>query len=399
MSIGIQFCHCDQSQINKLPLFFIEMDRKRRLNNSDDLSAVQVIRLSRRIAPIAGGQEQHVTELADAQSRQGLLNMVLNYEGEKEPGRHFINYRMSRLMGARSDLVAGIQFGIHSSWYIRRIVKQSVIVHSHGTYSDLFGLLALPKEMIKARFHTFHGGLGLRRHEIKMLQNVLPKIHGIFVVNELIRKQLEECVVRLPPIYVASSAVSDCFFSVKPMSLRNRLVLAGRLTPVKAFDTGLHVAARLQQNGYIAGVDIAGDGPESQRLERIASALGVKVRFHGYVDKQSLATLFAEAAVLLVPSRTLAAQAEGSPTVIMEAWAAGVPVVATCSGGIPYLVRNGEDGFLAREDDVDGLYHATLNAITETEALADAGKRRVTDWTWDGLARQIIQIYNRRICA
>ena len=84
---------------------------------------------------------------------------------------------------------------------------------------------------------------------------------------------------------------------------------------------------------------IAGAGPERAALE--AQARGRRVRFLGEVRGNAKRDLLAAADLLIVPSRS-----DGAPTVIFEAMAAGLPIVATRAGGIAEQVRDGENALL-----------------------------------------------------
>lgn len=362
--------------------------------NIQNLHNIRVIRVSRRIMPIAGGQEQHVTEVSDYQSRHGLLNLVLHHEGGEGGKRFFESRKIPYVREFKKDLFSGFQFGYLSARYISSVFKNGIVLHSHGTYADLMGLATLSNSNIEARLHTFHGMLGLKCHEVKILRSLIKKLDGIFVVNELIKKQLEMHIEKLPPVFVLTSGVSDCFYDVKPEVSNCRMLMVGRLVYVKGFDTGLRVAKLLQSQGVISGVDVIGDGPELNNLQKLSGSLNLSVDFHGRLTKQEIAVVMSKAKVLLVPSRTLVSQAEGSPTVILEAWAAGVPVVATRSGGIPSLVREGVDGMLANEDEVEDIACAVLRALSN-QRLVSAGKQRVIGYTWGKVSLLIRDVYQQ----
>lgn len=120
-----------------------------------------------------------------------------------------------------------------------------------------------------------------------------------------------------------------------PLGERRGVLFVGRLIRQKGIDTLLHALARL---GPGVPLEIAGDGPERPRLERLARDLAVDARFHGFVDPARRDRLYRRAAVLAVPSRDLpSGLSEGAPLVICEARAHGLPVVASAVGGIPEL--------------------------------------------------------------
>ena len=126
----------------------------------------------------------------------------------------------------------------------------------------------------------------------------------------------------------------------------------GRLVEKKG--TSVLIEALKQLPG--ARLVVIGDGPERARLERQASGIGERVRFLGALDANSVAEWMQRASVLAVPSVTARdGDAEGLPTVIVEAAAASLPAVATCHSGIPEAVVDGETGFLVPEGDAEAL--------------------------------------------
>jgi glycosyltransferase involved in cell wall biosynthesis len=117
----------------------------------------------------------------------------------------------------------------------------------------------------------------------------------------------------------------------------------GRLVPVKGVDLALRALARAPELDLV----VAGDGPERAALERAAAPLGARVRFAGEVRGRDRLDLFAAADLLVVPSRVLEdGRSEGTPTVILEGKAAGLPVLATRVGGAAEVISDGEDGLL-----------------------------------------------------
>ena len=97
---------------------------------------------------------------------------------------------------------------------------------------------------------------------------------------------------------------------------------------------------------------VLGDGPERARLERQARALGLsdRVRFLGAGTRDDVIRLFRGADVALLTSAW-----ENLPHTLLEALAVGTPVIATAVGGIPEVVRDGENGLLVPAGDIDAI--------------------------------------------
>jgi glycosyltransferase involved in cell wall biosynthesis len=140
-------------------------------------------------------------------------------------------------------------------------------------------------------------------------------------------------------------------------------VYAGRLSDEKGVDVLIRAVALAPG----AQLEIVGDGPARPGLETLVDQLGLRdrVTFHGRLDAGSLAGVLTRAAVAVVPSRWY----ENQPLAVLEAFASGLPVVATDLGGIPELIEPGVDGQLVPADDPPALA-AALRPFLEDPSLA-----------------------------
>ena len=115
---------------------------------------------------------------------------------------------------------------------------------------------------------------------------------------------------------------------------------------------------------------LVGDGPLRQDLRRLVGrlALGARVDFPGFVPQGELRARFERAAVFCHPSVTPeSGETEGLPFSILEAQAAGLPVVATRHAGLPEGVEDGATGLLVGERDVGGLARALGTLLADRE--------------------------------
>lgn len=151
-----------------------------------------------------------------------------------------------------------------------------------------------------------------------------------------------------------------------------RVAAVGRLVEKKGFGDLLDAVALLVHEGRDVHLDLVGTGPEGDALRSQADrlALGSHVTFHGPLSQDRVRDVVARAAVLAAPC-VLGADGnrDGLPTVLLEAMAAGTPVVSTPVTGIPEAVRDGETGLLVPERDVPALA-AALDRVLTDPALA-----------------------------
>jgi glycosyltransferase involved in cell wall biosynthesis len=138
----------------------------------------------------------------------------------------------------------------------------------------------------------------------------------------------------------------------------NVLAFAGRLGPQKSLAIALDALAS------IPGVTlaIAGDGPERAALEERVRGLGLdsRVRFLGSLDRDRVLRLFRAADASLLSSSW-----ENLPHTVVESLAVGTPVIATAVGGVPEIVRDGENGLLVPPNDAGALGDAIRRFFTD----------------------------------
>ncbi len=138
-----------------------------------------------------------------------------------------------------------------------------------------------------------------------------------------------------------------------------------------------------------ARLALVGDGPNRSVLEKHFA--DTPTHFVGYLTGKELGSAFASADAFIFPSRT-----ETLGLVLLEAMAAGCPVVAARSGGIPDIVTDGVNGYLFDPTDEEGAIAATqrlLNQQQERETLRQNARAEAERWSWAAATRQLQNYY------
>jgi glycosyltransferase involved in cell wall biosynthesis len=138
-------------------------------------------------------------------------------------------------------------------------------------------------------------------------------------------------------------------------------VFAGRLTRQKALGIAIDAIARVEGGRLV----LIGAGPERAELERHAARLDGRVAFRGALPREQVLHELSRATAVVLSSEW-----ENLPHAAVEALALGVPVVASAVGGVPEVVRDGENGLLVRPGDVAGLADA-LGRLADDTAFRD----------------------------
>jgi len=134
----------------------------------------------------------------------------------------------------------------------------------------------------------------------------------------------------------------------------------------------IRASARLQQQGLHHHLAVAGDGREKQRLQRLASACGLRktIRFVGRLPRSQMAHFYSAGNFFAFPGIN-----ESLGMVYLEAQSCGLPVVAFDNGGIPEVVDNGKTGILTPLKDESAFTAALKRFITNPPLCREMGRR------------------------
>lgn len=146
-----------------------------------------------------------------------------------------------------------------------------------------------------------------------------------------------------------------------------RLLYVGRLAVEKGLPFLLEAVKFCTQMGIDVKLDLIGDGPQFEQLEEIARMLEIsdKIHFEGYVPLgDRLWEAYRQSDIFVFPSLS-----EGQPKVLIEAMAAGLPIIATRVGGIPSIIEDGWNGILVASHSSQALADAIQKLTSEPETL------------------------------
>ena len=166
----------------------------------------------------------------------------------------------------------------------------------------------------------------------------------------------------------------------------------GRFVAQKGFDVLLRAFARANLENF--DLIIAGDGPQRESLQTLAREVP-RVTFWGRAEREDVVRLMRGCAWFVLPSRV-----EPQGIVNLEAMAAGRAVIASRTGGVPEIVRDGETGILVPPADVESLARALQELAMQPRrraALGAAGLERAQKFDWNELATQYEEVYREAL--
>jgi colanic acid/amylovoran biosynthesis glycosyltransferase len=221
----------------------------------------------------------------------------------------------------------------------------------------------------------------IRRHGQNSYARLLSRADLSLAISAVMRQKLVELGAEAGRTRVHRLGVNPNLFSPSRRATGDRplrIITIGRMVAKKGMEYGLRAVAAVASE--VPGIEytIFGDGPLRGQIEQIVAELGLQglVRLAGWKSRADIVSAIHEADILLAPSVTpVSGDQEGTPVVIMEAMASGLPVVSTLHAGIPEVVEDGASGFLVAERDVSGLAGALKQLAGSRDLRAAMGGR------------------------
>ena len=333
---------------------------------------------------LGGAQRNTLDTVASLDRREFAVGLACASQGELLPeARALADVELFELRHLRREVRPLADVRALSE--LRRAIRsfRPEIVHTHSSKAGILGRLAARREGVPVVIHSIHGfGFGPHQPSPVRLaflaaERLASRWTTAFVAVS--RRNLEEGVrLGLFPASrarVIRSGVELASFAGHRGGEAFReeigipagaplVVQIACFKPQKAPERFVEVAARLAPRFPAAHFLLAGDGTLRRRLERLRREAGLDGRLHLPGWRRDVPAIYDAATVVTLTSRF-----EGLPRVLVEALAAGVPVVAMAVDGVSEVVRDGENGFLLAPDDVAGV------AERVAEILADDGLR------------------------
>ena len=269
------------------------------------------------------------------------------------------------------------------------------IVHTHTAKAGTLGRVAAVLAKVPVRVHTFHGHVmrgyfsPLTTRLVIAVERLLARFTTCLVTVSAgqaaeLTDELRICPpekMRVVPLGFDLSRFDEQALSRQRGGFRDELsagerpvlTAVGRLVPIKNHALLLDALAELKRAGTDAILAIVGGGPEEQSLRERTRVLGVEenVRFLGW--RNDLDRIYADSDVVVLTSNN-----EGTPVCLIEALAAGCPVVATDVGGVRDVLEGGRLGAIVPSGDAGGIAAAIDRILGDTERrteLSNEGRR------------------------
>lgn len=313
---------------------------------------------------------------------------------------------------------------LYFQYYVQKVIKKLDekqhfdIIH----YNEPHLLLSTPKKPIISTFHSTQANELLVNLQPFMRNNVnyfesLPKnIVGIFgdilsaqksdiiicPCNDLKKNITKYCFIKENSIKVILNGIDISTYNnfiTKNTELKkykltpnNYILFIGRLDPIKGITSLINAFNQISANNPTLQLAIVGSGPQEKNLKKI-SEKNERIHFLGHIsDNEEKIALYKNAVCLVLPSFY-----EAIPMVILEAMAAGIPVIASRVGGIPDIVHNEKNGFLIKPGDPNNIAERIQNILDNPELRNRIIQTNIstakTRFGYDVMATQVLSVY------
>lgn len=285
---------------------------------------------------------------------------------------------------------------VRALWGLYRMMRRfrPSIVHTHTAKAGALGRVAARLAGVPVVVHTFHGHVlrgyfgPLETRFFRSLERALSRLSdAIVAVSEAVKRDLVEFgVAQGAKIRVIPLGLDlEPLLSPLPRGVLRKeagvpaeaplVGIVGRLVRIKDISTFLRAASIVHQSLPESRFAVIGDGEERGLLEKQVVRLGLEkiVRFHGW--RRDMGAVYGDLDVVVNSSLN-----EGTPVALIEALAAGRPVVATRVGGNPDLLRDGGHGLLVPPSDPEALAAAILETLRSpgaSRSRTQAGRSHV----------------------
>ena len=311
-----------------------------------------------------------------------LLNRSVSFNMLLEPLEHDVDFIHVHTGDSPMDVLAPLLYTIRNN-------KTPMIVSSHA---DIGSYSRLPFKIAYFFYYNI------------LINKLLSHADSIIspsktYANESILKRYKEKVVVIP------NGIDLNEFSLRSSKEESRrklnfnvsekiVLFVGGLEPRKAPDILIKAISKVVRIVPNSKLVIVGSGSMENMLKNLTRQLKISklVRFAGFVKNNEKALYYRSADVFVLPSLY-----EIFGIVNLEAMACGVPIVASKIGGIPDVVKDGENGLLVSPGDSEALADAIIYLLENEdvrEEMGDNGRKKVEGYSWDKIAEETEKVYD-----
>jgi len=347
-----------------------------------------------------GGVQVHVRQLAAELRERGHRAIVV------APGSRTSSDEGVRIVGRPMRVpyggtVAPISFS-PGSWRCIRSAMRAFdpdVIHVHEPLTPSTSMLAVlaASAPVVATFHAYLERSRLMELAGPVLRRVSRRIDAAIAVSDAAASFVRR--VAHVPLEIVPNGVDVRAFAhpgppIEGFPVGRKVLWVNRLDPQKGFEVMVRAFETLASELEDVRLLVVGDGRDRVAVRSLPQSVRSRILRLGSLPHSELPRYHAAADVFASP----AVGQESFGIVLVEAMAAGVPVVATDIPGYREVVRDGVDGLLVPPNDATALASAIRRVLSEPDlasALASAGRTRAETFSWDAVVPRLEAVYDR----
>ena len=282
---------------------------------------------------------------------------------------------------------------------LRRVLRHTDVLHVFCAAHTAFLFGAVPALLLARRYGVpvvlnYHDGRAEAHFERggRVLRWALRQSAALVFPSPYLQRLFR--ARGFDGMVIANVVDTSAFAFQKPVPPRPRLISTRLLETLYAVDNTLRSFVLVRTQIPDATLDVYGSGHAAPSLRRLARDLGAPgVTFHGALPHSSMPAVYRDGGILVNSSRI-----DNTPHVLIEAMAAGIPIVSTAAGGIPDMVEHERTALLVPVDDPEALARAVVRLLHDPELalrLSEAGRAAVATYSWTSASQRWRALYRR----
>lgn len=264
--------------------------------------------------------------------------------------------------------------------------KIDVVLVEYGTHAQhILPAIKKAKLPLVVHFHGYDASVNELLKQHKNYSDLFKYATRVIVVSTAMRDKLQKIGCPSDKLVYNANAAQDKFYNIKPKFKTKQFLSVGRFTNKKAPYYTILAFKEVVKKHPEATLLMCGNGVLLESCKNLVRYFNLEdnIKFLGVISPQELVGLIENAIGYIQHSITAEnGDMEGMPISVLEASAAGLPVVSTFHAGISDVVKHGVTGLLCKEHDVKTMSnHITklLEDISLAKKLGDAGKKRIKE--------------------